>query len=366
VAIVAEDAGRLLLLRGPLLRALTAAGHKATCLVSSTDIAATSGLEQLGAEVCVCPLAEASGGFLAGRRTTAELAGLLRDLTPAAVIGIGFAAMLPAAAAARHARVPRLVLVATSLVGLEPASRRVGLAVRWRTRRALHAAQAIVVHNAEHARRLRELDLVPKGAIIEVLPGAGVDLVRFAPVPLPPLRPGLVFTMIARRERSRGVLEFCEAARRVRAKAPAARFVLATASSARPDALDLAQLERFADSVELVPAPADPRALIGECHVLVHPSHGEGIAHEVLQGLACGRSVITTTAPGCREAVDERVSGILVPPADASALVAAIESHLRHPDLIAWMSRAARTKAERNFDAHAAAAGLIGLLGLEA
>jgi glycosyltransferase involved in cell wall biosynthesis len=230
----------------------------------------------------------------------------------------------------------------------------------------LRAANALVVHNTEHERRLRELQLVPEALAVHILPGAGVDLAHFTVMPLPPLHPGLVFTMIARREQSRGILEFCEAARLLKPKAPAARFVLATTEAGGARAIDQVELERHAGYVELAPAPADPRALIGACHVLVYPSHGEGMAHEVLQGLACGRSVVTTTVPGCRETVDERVSGVLVPPGDAAALAAAMEGHLRRPDLIAWMSQAARTKAERRFDANAAAAALIALLGLEA
>jgi len=286
---------------------------------------------------------------------------------PNAVLGIGFAPMLAAAPAARATQVPRVGLVASDLGGLEAgADARVGMGTTWRVRRALRSAHALVVHNGEHERQLRALGLVPEGLSVRVVPGAGVDLDCYADAPLPPLHPGLVFLMIARAERSRGIVEFCEAARRVKAKAPEARFLLATMPASGPTAIEASELQRLADHVELTTAPADPRPLIATCHVFVYPSHDEGMPQEVLQALACGRSVITTTAPGCRDTVDERVSGILVPPGDAAALATAIESHLRRPDLIASMSRAARTRAERRFDASAAAARLVDLLGLEA
>jgi glycosyltransferase involved in cell wall biosynthesis len=98
--------------------------------------------------------------------------------------------------------------------------------------------------------------------------------------------------------------------------------------------------------------------------VFVLPAHEEGFAHEVAEAMACGRPAITTDVPGCRETVDERVSGVLVPPRDAMALASAIESFLRRPDLIPWMAQASRHKAERRFDAQAVNRTLLRLLGL--
>jgi glycosyltransferase involved in cell wall biosynthesis len=367
VAIVAGDAGRLLWARAPLIRTLVGSGHKVMCLAARADGDERAALAALGAQTGEFELAPERPRLFGGRQPTAALVSLLAEWRPNVVMGIGFAPMLAAAAAARAAAVPRVVLIASSLGGLDGArNARVGIGMRWHLRRALRAAHVVVVHNADHERRLRELEVVPNGLNVRILPGAGVDLAHYSAQPLPPLHPGLVFLMIARRERSRGIAEFCEAARLVKSKAPNARFVLATSDAVGEGSLEAAELQTLAGAVELVTMPADPRELIGSCHVFVYPSHGEGMAHEVLQALACGRSVVTTTAAGCRDTVDERVSGVLVPPGDGGALAAAMESHLRRPDLIAWMSQAARTKAERRFDANAAAAGVIALLGLEA
>ncbi len=84
----------------------------------------------------------------------------------------------------------------------------------------------------------------------------------------------------------------------------------------------------------------------------------------VLEALATGRPVITTTAPGCVETVDEKVSGCLVAPADTAALATAMESYLANPDQVAAGSRAARLKAERRFDAKHVNASMTRILGL--
>ena len=276
--------------------------------------------------------------------------------------------MLLAALAAQRAAAPRVVLIAPSLDGL---SRKdagsPGIGTRWLARRAFKAAHALVVHNTEHEQHLRALDLLPAGLSVRVLPGAGVDLAHFQPAPLPGFDDGMVITMITSGSASKGIIEFCEAARRVKAKAPATRFVLATSPEPvkRPASLDLAELEkRFADCVDVTRAPDDVRPLLARCHLFVLPSHAEGMAHEVVEALACGRPAITTNIAGCRETVDERVSGVLVPPRDVLALAAAMESFLRRPDQLTWMSQASRHKAERHFDATAISAELLEVLEL--
>lgn len=106
-------------------------------------------------------------------------------------------------------------------------------------------------------------------------------------------------------------------------------------------------------AVEVLGELADIRPALAAAHVSVLPSHSEGMPRAVLEALAMGRPVITSDIPGARETVDERVNGVLVPPSQVEPLVAAMESFLKRPDLIAAMARASRQKAERRFDAAA-------------
>jgi len=172
--------------------------------------------------------------------------------------------------------------------------------------------------------------------------------------------PALNFAMIARKDASKGVVEFCKAARLVREKAPDTRFVLAGPDGGLPASL----LARYHDCVQILVDQADVRPLIGAAHVVVVPSWGEGMPRVLLEALAAGRPVITTDTPGCRDAVDERVNGVLVPARDASALAEAMLSFLKRPDLIPAMARASRAKAERRFDVRAVNAKLLEVLGL--
>ncbi len=117
-------------------------------------------------------------------------------------------------------------------------------------------------------------------------------------------------------------------------------------------------------TIEYLGVLDDVRPAIGRAHVYVYPSRAEGMPRSVLEALAAGRPVITTNSPGCRETVDERVNGCLVPPGDAAALAEAMESFLKRPDLIPAMARASRIKAERRFDAREVNKVLLEVLGL--
>jgi glycosyltransferase involved in cell wall biosynthesis len=363
VAIVAADAGRLLQRRTPLLQTLAAAGHKVLCLTPSASVNDRAALASLGIATGEFPLGANRIRTLGDKPAIAKLAAHFAEWGPNVVLGFGFKPMLLAARAAQRTPAPHVVLVATSLSSFD---KRPGFASRWLTQRALKQADVLVVHNQADAARLKTLDLIPPSLSVQVLPGAGVDLMHYPHVPLPALDRGFVFAMISSLERAKGIVEFCEAARRVRAKSPSARFVLATRPGTSGTTLAAKDLQSYADCVEIITAPTDVRPILAACHVFVFPSWGEGMAHEVVEALATGRPAITTTAPGCSETVDERVSGVLVPPSDTLALAAAIESFLRRPDLMAWMSQASRHKAERRFDAHGVNAGLLRLMKLEA
>jgi glycosyltransferase involved in cell wall biosynthesis len=88
------------------------------------------------------------------------------------------------------------------------------------------------------------------------------------------------------------------------------------------------------------------------------------MSRTLLEALACGRPIITTDIPGCRETVDVRVNGLLIPPRDTDALAAAICNVIDRPELLASMARASRLKAERLFDVREVNALLRDALGL--
>ena len=280
-------------------------------------------------------------------------------------MGFGPRPMVLAALAARKAGVARAVSLVNGLPehGLSGGAGEDGMAARHYAR-AFKASDAIIVHNGDDARRLRDRGVVPDGLPITAVAGAGVDLDHHGVQPLPPLGNGLVFLMIARLGRSRGVGEYAAAARAVKARAPGARFLLAGPEGTGADAVTLQAIGAADGSIEVLGPLDDVRPTLGRAHVYVYPSRAEGMPRSVLEALAAGRPVITTSTPGCRETVDERVNGCLVPPGDEERLAEAIQSFLKRPDLIPAMARASRIKAERRFDARDVNRVLLDVLGM--
>lgn len=365
VAVLAPDATSLMRSRGDLLRAVVARRHAVTCVVPQdaperdavSAWATSEGLRLVTAAV-------AGGGLFRDRGSAAALGGLLGDLEPHVVLAYGPSGTAAALAlAAARARPARLVVMLTRLDDADraPARRLLG---RRDLPRALGLADAVIVHNREDGATLLATGACDAERPVIVVPGAGVDLQRFAATPLPPPSAGLTFLCIARRDERSGVLDFCEAARAVRQRAPQARFVLAGPDGIGRGAVDAARLAPYAGSVEIGGEVADVRPLLAACHVVVVPSRNEGMPRVLAEALSCGRPVIASAIGGCRDGIDERVNGILVPPGDAAALAAAIESVLKRPDLIPAMSRASRLKAERRFDVAEVNRSVLAVLGL--
>ena len=93
-----------------------------------------------------------------------------------------------------------------------------------------------------------------------------------------------------------------------------------------------------------------PPALYSAAHVAVLPSYREGLPKSLIEAAACGRAVVTTDVPGCRDAIEPGVTGLLVPVRDAQALADAIARLAGDAALRQAMGAAGRALAEREFD----------------
>lgn len=158
--------------------------------------------------------------------------------------------------------------------------------------------------------------------------------------------------MAARLLRDKGVLEFVEAARLLKARAQA-RFVLVGGiDPGNPTSLQNDQLQAWMREgvIEWWGARDDMPNVLPQAHLVVLPSYREGLPKGLIEAAACGRAVVTTDVPGCRDAIEEGVTGVLVAVRDASALARGIYSLLEEPSRLEVMGAAGRALAERVFD----------------
>jgi glycosyltransferase involved in cell wall biosynthesis len=232
-------------------------------------------------------------------------------------------------------------------------------------RLTLPQASKVFFLNPDDMAEFSRLGLLPKGKAV-LLGGIGVPLEEWQPAP-PHLNP-FTFTLIARLLAEKGVREFAEAARTVKARHPQACFLLIGPLDTNPGAIPEAEVRGWVEEgiLEWVPWTEDVRHYLRRTSVYVLPSYyREGVPRSTQEAMAMARPVITTDAPGCRETVEHGVNGFLVPPRDPGALAEAMEVFLREPGLVEKMGRESRRMAEERFDAHKQAERLMGVLGLK-
>ena len=93
------------------------------------------------------------------------------------------------------------------------------------------------------------------------------------------------------------------------------------------------------------------RDLILDSEIVVLPSYyGEGLPKILIEAAACGKPIITTDHPGCRDALQENISGLLIPIKDSKSLSLAIKKIMNSSSLRKSMGNASREFAVRNFD----------------
>lgn len=187
-----------------------------------------------------------------------------------------------------------------------------------------------------------------------LLPGSGIDLQHFSLAPYWGSGDGTTFLMIARLLRDKGVQEYVDAARAVRAKYPHARFqILGAADSENRTAIDLETVLAWdaEGTIEYLGTTHDVRSVIDAAHCVVLPSYREGAPRTLIEAAAMGRPLIATDVPGCRSVVDDGQTGLLCEVRSGESLAKACTrflglSHEMRRD----MGEAGRRKMEQEYD----------------
>ena len=93
--------------------------------------------------------------------------------------------------------------------------------------------------------------------------------------------------------------------------------------------------------------------VLASATVVTLPSYREGLPVSLLEAAACGKAIIATDVPGCREVVRHRVNGLLVPPRNAGALADAVAMLLENKELRYALGRRGREIVVKEFSATA-------------
>lgn len=349
IVLTVNTAWNILNFRRPLVEALLADGHPVTVL-APRDGSETQ-LEALGCGFVHLAMDRTGLNPVRDLALALRLRQHFRALAPDVILGFTIKNNLFGALAARSLRVPFVPTV----TGLGTAFLGGGLLsalARMLYRAAFAGLPAVFFQNRDDRDMFLARRLVAREQA-RILPGSGVDLDRFAPRPPPPADEEIGFLMIARLLRDKGIFEYVEAARLLRARGLRARFaVLGAVGSENRTAVRAAQLQAWREegAIEYLGTVDDVRPHIARAHCVVLPSYREGAPRTLIEAAAMARPAIASDVPGCTAVVQDGVTGLLCAPKSAEALASAMA---RFAGLNAGerrrMGTAARVRMEQEF-----------------
>jgi glycosyltransferase involved in cell wall biosynthesis len=207
--------------------------------------------------------------------------------------------------------------------------------------------QWVIVQNNDDALLFQKITSPER---VVLIPGAGVDIDHFSPGPEPE---GIITAaIVSRMLGEKGVNEVVAAARVLRERGVAIRIQLVgTPDPENPTSISEETLQEWHNEriIEWHGHRSDIAEVWAQAHIAVLPSYREGFPKSLIEAMASRRPAITTDTIGCREVIEDGVSGILVPVYDSGALADALQKLVEDKVLRREMGRAARERTEALF-----------------
>src|SRR5215472_7132743 len=198
-----------------------------------------------------------------------------------------------------------------------------------------------LVQNPDDMAALLSLGIAKKQ--IALIAGSGVDIDRFTPMPEPGGAPTLGF--VGRLLDDKGIRTLVAAHQLLRTRVPKAQLLIAgTPDPANPASVTEGEARSWNElpGITWLGQVNDIADFWARIHVAVLPSRREGLPKSLLEAAACGRSLIASDVPGCREIARHGVNALLVPPDDPEALAHAIATLMNDRDMRIRFGRASR------------------------
>ncbi len=270
--------------------------------------------------------------------------------------------------AGRFAKVPKIFPMVTGLGRVYANNGLKARLVRWIQGRlykfAFKKATKVIFQNEDDLELFVKLRYLPRKKAVKV-DGSGVDMDRFQ-FEEPPKEPA--FLMISRIIKEKGVFEYAEAAKIVKAKYPNATFKIIGAYDSSIGAIKPEELLPYTKdgTIEVLAEVKDIVATLKKARFFVLPTYYyEGTPRTVLEAMASGRFVITTDWRGCREAIQDGVSGRLVPPKDSKALADAMVGAIKNPEFVEGSVKNALARCKEVYDVGVVNKKMLAIMGLD-
>lgn len=361
VAVAANSAGNIVTFRQGLIRAFKSAGYEPV-VIAPLDPPGEERLKQLGVERFTVDLERSGLNPVADLKLLLAYRRILKRIAPAALLAFTIKPNIYGSIAARALGVPAIPNVSglgTVFLMGGPVKTLVTAMYRF----AFKRCEIVFFQNPDDVELFVESRIVRRSQV-RLVPGSGIDLQHYPPAALPAGSP--IFLLIARLLRDKGICEYVEAARNLRAEHSEARFqLLGPLDPGNRSAIRQAALEQWIAEgvIEYLGPSEDVRPHIAAANVVVLPSYREGLPRALLEGAAMGRPLIAADVPGCREVVEHGVNGFLCEVKNAQSLAQAMGALIATTgEARATMGLAARKTVEERFSEERVVEAYLGAL----
>lgn len=347
ITLIANDTTFIYNLRREILEKLIEEGHQLTVL--SQLLTHKEELEQIGCKLYDVTISRRGANPLDDLKLMWQFVRILRKIRPDVVLTNNIKPNVYAGLASRILGIRYI----PNITGLGTAVEFPGKMQQLTTRLykwGVAGADCIFFQNEENIRFFQQHGMIPPNANIHFLPGSGVNLETH---PALPYTPGDVvhFLFVARLLKEKGIDLYLSAARRIAEKYPNVMFHICGKCDDQKY-LEIIEKAEAAGYIRYHGEQNDMVSFFRMAHCVVHPSYyPEGMSNVLLEAAASARPVIATDRSGCRETLDEGLTGFLIPIQNEEALVQALDHFMN----LTWEERqrmglAGRQKMEREFD----------------
>ena len=366
ILVLSSHTPSLFIFRKDMIKAFLEAGHEVVAVGNEAEQDWVNKFAEMGVKYRQTFIQRNGTNPLKDLKTWKDLKKLIKEERPDKIFSYQAKTVIYGGLAARSRKnveyYPLIAGIGSVFLGSGLKNKIVRAILKTEYKLALKKSKNVFFQNSDDVETFKNNRLI-KAEKVVMLNGSGVNLDDFILQELPN---SSTFLCVSRLIRDKGVAEYLEAAKLVKSKYPNARFLLVGPFDTNPSALKEADLKPYVESgaIEYCGEQKDVRPYLAQCSVYVLPSYREGTPKSVLEAMACGKAIITTDAPGCKETVVSGENGFLVPVKDAESLAEKMTYLIENPQTVQKMAGKSRRIAEEKFDVKKVNEVILNTMGL--
>ncbi|MBX9866387.1 MAG: glycosyltransferase family 4 protein [Burkholderiales bacterium] len=279
---------------------------------------------------------------------------IIRKIQPNLICSFTIKPNLYAAIITRQLKIP----IITNITGLGTLFMRKKLHARFAValyRYAFKNVSQVFFQNSDDFKYIQQLNILNNETIVEVLPGSGVDLNGFPYIAIAKdSSVGVTFLYSGRLIRDKGIYELIKAFKIVKSKFPQVKLkFIGNYFPANPSAISPAQVQQWVSDgvIEYLGMVDNVVEVIAGIDCMILPSYREGMPRSLLEASSMGKPIITVDSIGCKDVIEDGVTGFLAKVKDVSTLADVMIKFIELPfDKKVEMGLNGRRKMEREFD----------------